>query len=97
MRTTRAADRLEPVSASKIHHPAFDANLIGIDPDYRIHVANRLPDLHDGPFPEPGLKSIAGAVIQLPRRHPITLIAIGWSYGSSSSKGRRSKAAAVSR
>jgi|HubBroStandDraft_6_1064221.scaffolds.fasta_scaffold535553_4 putative restriction endonuclease len=69
MRTTRAADRLEPVSASKIHHPAFDANLIGIDPDYRIHVANRFLDLHDGPFPEQGLKSIAGAAIQLPRRH----------------------------
>jgi putative restriction endonuclease len=24
---------------SKIHHAAFDAHLIGIDPDYRLHVS----------------------------------------------------------
>jgi putative restriction endonuclease len=54
---------------SKIHHAAFDANLIGIDPDYRIHVADRLLDLHDGPFLEQGFKVMAGAVIRLPRRH----------------------------
>jgi putative restriction endonuclease len=53
---------------SKIHHAAFDANLIGIDPDYRIHVAGRLLDLHDGPFLEQGLKTIAGTLIQLPKR-----------------------------
>jgi putative restriction endonuclease len=27
----------------KIHHAAFDAHLIGIDPDYRLHVSERLP------------------------------------------------------
>jgi hypothetical protein len=26
----------------KIHHAAFDAHLIGVDPDYRIHVSDRL-------------------------------------------------------
>jgi putative restriction endonuclease len=26
---------------TKLHHAAFDANLIGIDPDYRIHVSVR--------------------------------------------------------
>jgi putative restriction endonuclease len=30
------------IPLSKIHHAAFDAHLIGIDPDYRIHVADRL-------------------------------------------------------
>lgn len=53
---------------SKIHHAAFDAHLIGIDPDFRIHVSDRLLDLHDGPFLEQGLKVMAGAVIDLPRR-----------------------------
>jgi putative restriction endonuclease len=53
---------------SKIHHAAFDAHLIGIDPDYRIHLSERLLDLHDGPFLEQGLKSMAGRLIQLPRR-----------------------------
>jgi putative restriction endonuclease len=53
---------------TKIHHAAFDANLIGVDPDYRIHVSDRLLDLHDGPFLELGLKGIAGTLIALPRR-----------------------------
>jgi putative restriction endonuclease len=53
---------------TKIHHAAFDANLIGIDPDYRIHVSDRLLEIHDGPFLELGLKRIAGTLIDLPRR-----------------------------
>jgi len=53
---------------TKIHHAAFDANLIGIDPDFRVHVADRLLEIHDGPFLELGLKRIAGASIRLPPR-----------------------------
>jgi putative restriction endonuclease len=53
---------------TKLHHAAFDANLIGIDPDFGIHVSGRLLEIHDGPFLELGLKSIAGTSIQLPRR-----------------------------
>ena len=53
---------------TKIHHAAFDAHLIGVDPDYRIHVSERLLKLHDGPFLELGLKKIAGELIRLPRR-----------------------------
>lgn len=39
-----------PLSA--IHHAAFDAHLIGIDPDSRIHVARRLLKQKDGPLLE---------------------------------------------
>jgi putative restriction endonuclease len=53
---------------TKIHHAAFDANLIGIDPDFRIHVADRLLEIHDGPFLELGLKSIDRTLIVMPRR-----------------------------
>ncbi len=53
---------------TKIHHVAFDAYLIGVDPDFRIHVSDRLLEIHDGPFLELGLKSIAGQVVRLPRR-----------------------------
>jgi putative restriction endonuclease len=53
---------------TKLHHAAFDANLIGIDPDFRIHVADRLLEIHDGRSLELGLKSIAGTLIELPRR-----------------------------
>ena len=54
---------------TKIHHAAFDAHLIGIEPDYRIHVSDRLLEIHDGPFVELGLKGIAGQVIRVPRRN----------------------------
>jgi putative restriction endonuclease len=53
---------------TKLHHAAFDAQLIGIDPNYRIHVSDRLLEIHDGPFLELGLKGIVGQVIQAPRR-----------------------------
>jgi len=53
---------------TKIHHAAFDAHLIGINPNFRIHVSDRLLEIHDGPFLELGLKGIVGEVIQLPRR-----------------------------
>src|SRR5437763_13882199 len=44
---------------TKLHHAAFDANLIGIDPDFRIHVAYQLREIDDGPFLELGLERIA--------------------------------------
>lgn len=52
---------------SKIHHAAFDAHLIGIDPDYRLHVSDRLLDQHDGPMLEM-LKQLEGGAIHLPAR-----------------------------
>jgi putative restriction endonuclease len=54
---------------TKIHHAAFDAHLIGIDPDFCIHVSDRLLEIHDGPFLELGLKGIDGTIMQLPRRN----------------------------
>ena len=57
---------------SKIHHAAFDAHLIGIDPDYRLHVSERLLGQHDGPLLE-ALKQLNGGTIHLPDRvkdHP---------------------------
>jgi putative restriction endonuclease len=54
---------------SKIHHAAFDANLIGIDPDYRIHVSDALLSMNDGPMFEYGLKAMAGQLIKLPARN----------------------------
>ncbi len=56
------------IPLTKLHHAAFDADLIGIDQDFRIHVADRLLEIHDGPFLELGLKTIANTSIHLPRR-----------------------------
>jgi putative restriction endonuclease len=58
---------------SKIHHAAFDANLVGIDADFRVHVSGDLLALNDGPMLEQGIKAIAGRLIRLPLRkadHP---------------------------
>ena len=52
---------------SKIHHAAFDAHLIGIDPDYRLHVSERLLDQHDGPMLE-ALQQLNGETLHLPAR-----------------------------
>lgn len=53
---------------SKVHHAAFDANLIGIDPDFRIHVSEALLSINDGPMLEQGIKERAGELIRLPKR-----------------------------
>jgi putative restriction endonuclease len=52
---------------SKIHHAAFDAHQIGIDPDYRLHVSDRLLAQNDGPMLE-ALKRLHGNTIHLPSR-----------------------------
>ena len=55
------------IPLSKIHHAAFDAHLIGIDPDFRIHVADRLMVQNDGPLLE-SLKRLQGQHLHLPER-----------------------------
>jgi putative restriction endonuclease len=55
------------IPLSKIHHAAFDAHLIGIDPDYRLHVSERLLGQRDGPMLE-ALKRLKGGTIHLPNR-----------------------------
>ena len=52
---------------SKIHHAAFDAHLIGIDPDYRLHVSERLLSQNDGPMLD-ALKQLQGVSLHLPQR-----------------------------
>jgi putative restriction endonuclease len=52
---------------SKIHHAAFDSHLIGIDPDYRLHVSERLLVQRDGPMLE-ALKRLHGQSIHRPAR-----------------------------
>ena len=55
------------IPLSKIHHAAFDAHLIGIDPDYRLHVSDRLLDQNDGPMLN-ALKLLNDGTIHLPNR-----------------------------
>ena len=50
---------------SKLHHGAFDAHLIGIDPDYRIHVSGALMRQQDGPILQ-ALKDLDRQTLHLP-------------------------------
>lgn len=52
---------------SKIHHAAFDAHLLGVDPDCRIHVSRRLLSQNDGPMLEV-LKKVHGERLLPPER-----------------------------
>lgn len=53
----------------KIHHSAYDTNLLGIDPDARIHVRRDILEETDGPMLRYGLQEIHGSRIHIPR-HP---------------------------
>ena len=55
------------IPLSKIHHAAFDAHLIGIDPDYRLHVSDRLLAQKDGPILE-AIKGLDGGQLRPPKR-----------------------------
>jgi putative restriction endonuclease len=55
------------IPLSKIHHAAFDAHLVGVDPDFRIHVSPKLLGQRDGPLLE-ALKQLDGGKLRLPAR-----------------------------
>jgi putative restriction endonuclease len=57
------------LSLCKIHHAAYDQNLLGVDPDLRIHIARDLLEEIDGPMLQHGLKDMDGLSLRvLPAR-----------------------------
>ena len=71
-------DRGTPVvqnglSMCKIHHAAYDTDILGISPDYKVHISRSVLAEHDGPMLLHGLQELDGAGIILPARsvdHP---------------------------
>jgi putative restriction endonuclease len=55
------------LSLCSIHRRAFDQRLVGISPDYRVHVSERLLLDEDGPMLEV-LKTFQDSRIEIPRR-----------------------------
>lgn len=55
------------LSLCSIHHRAFDQHLVGISPDYKVHIARRLLDDDDGPMLEL-LKGFHEAILEVPAR-----------------------------
>ena len=56
------------LSLCKIHHAAFDRNLLGVSPDYVVHIDHRLLDEIDGPMLRHGLQEMHGTSLTLPER-----------------------------
>jgi len=61
------------ISLCKIHHAAFDKNILGINEDYRIEVRKDILEEVDGPMLKYGLQDLHNKSIILPRskiQHP---------------------------
>jgi putative restriction endonuclease len=55
------------LSLCKIHHSAFDANIVGIRPDYVVEVRADIRRERDGPMLLHGIQSVHGEPLHLPR------------------------------
>jgi putative restriction endonuclease len=54
------------IALCKLHHAAFDSFIIGVSPDYRVHVRRDVLDEHDGPILKYGLQELHGTGLILP-------------------------------
>lgn len=57
------------LSMCKIHHAAYDADIVGVRPDYIAEVRSDILDEIDGPMLRHGLQELHGATITVPRFH----------------------------
>lgn len=51
---------------SRLYHGAYDADLLGVDPDGRVHVSGRLLAMQDGPTLE-AIKTLHGRTLRPPK------------------------------
>jgi len=54
------------LSLCKIHHAAYDANILGVRPDHVAEVRSDILDEIDGPMLRHGLQAVHGTKIVLP-------------------------------
>jgi putative restriction endonuclease len=61
------------IAMCKLHHAAYDSDLLGISPDYHVRIRRDLLEEEDGPTLRHSLQGLEGARITLPqskRAHP---------------------------
>jgi putative restriction endonuclease len=61
------------LSLCKIHHAAYDRNIVGVNPDFKIIVRKDILEEIDGPMLKYGIQKMHGQMIVLPARtdnHP---------------------------
>lgn len=56
------------IGLCKIHHSAYDARILGIDPESRVHIRVDVLAEVDGPMLRYGLQAVHGSTLILPRR-----------------------------
>jgi putative restriction endonuclease len=54
-----------------VHHSAYDANIMGIAPDQRIHIREDILEEIDGPMLRYGLQAMHRELIRVPRREDL--------------------------
>lgn len=52
----------------KIHHAAYDQDMLGVTPERKIHIATDLLEEIDGPMLKHGLQEMHGHTLRLPRK-----------------------------
>jgi putative restriction endonuclease len=57
------------LSLCKIHHAAYDTDILGISPDYEVHISKKVLEERDGPMLRHGLQELDGTRIILPSRN----------------------------
>ena len=56
------------LSLCKIHHAAFDSNIMGISPDFKVEIRHDILQEVDGPMLRHGLQDLHGRLISLPSK-----------------------------
>jgi len=65
-----AAHITNGLSLCLIHHGAFDAQILGISPDYKVHISENVLKTFDGPTLQYALKEMNGETLrQIPAHH----------------------------
>lgn len=70
------------LSLCKLHHAAYDSFMIGVSPDYIIHIRKDILEEEDGPVLQHGLKGLHNSKLILPasKSHYPNRDALAWRY-----------------
>src|SRR5512138_428944 len=70
------------LSLCKLHHAAYDSFMIGVTPDYVIHIREDILEEEDGPVLQHGLKGLHQSKLILPssKHHYPSRDALAWRY-----------------
>lgn len=70
------------ISLCKLHHAAYDSFMLGVTPDYVIHVREDILEEEDGPILQHGLKGLHKTKLILPslKNHYPSREALEWRY-----------------